>query len=140
MTRDLYLSIGTNMGDRQAYISQALELLDAELGVHYDRLSSIIETESWGFEGPNFLNCAVKYCVDIEPLEVLHICKKIEAQLGRNDTPEYNAVGERVYHDRPIDIDIVLYGDIKMDTPELTIPHPKMYEREFVMVPLKEIF
>ena len=70
---------------------------------------------------------------------ILEICKDIERRLGRTGEPEYDAEGQRIYRSRPIDIDILLFGEHKIDCPELTVPHKLMYERDFVMVPLKEI-
>lgn len=130
----LYLSLGTNLGDRQQNLKSALELIGREVGTVVSA-SDVIETDPWGFESPNpFLNMVVKVETDLKPLEVLDVTQKIERQLGRA-TKSVN--GE--YHDRLIDIDILLYDDLVMDTPELTIPHPLMYERKFVMEPLAQI-
>ncbi len=136
----VYLSLGTNQGDRRAQIDEALRRLDAALGRPYEALSSIIETPAWGFEGPDFLNCVVRYRTAKRPETLLRICKRIERAMGRTGTPEYDADGRRIYHDRPIDIDILLYGDERVDTPDLQIPHPLMEQRDFVMRPLREIF
>ena len=136
----VYLSLGTNQGDRRAQIDEALRRLDAAVGRPYEALSSIIETPSWGFEGPDFLNCVVRYRTAKRPHTLLRICKKIERAMGRTGAPEYDADGRRIYHDRPIDIDILLYGDDRVDTPDLKIPHPLMEQRDFVMRPLAEIF
>ena len=138
--QDVYLSLGSNQGDRQARIDEALRRLDKAVGRPYDALSSVIETPAWGFDGPPFLNCVVRYRTARRPETLLKICKRIERAMGRRGAPEYGADGRRIYRDRPIDIDILLYGDLSMDTPELTIPHPLMREREFVMRPLAEIF
>ena len=114
----------------------------------YKAVSSLLETEPWGFESEQkFLNAAVHYQLQLsegynpeaEGLMILEICKDIERRLGREMSVEYNASGERVYHNRPIDIDILLFGDHKIDCPELTVPHKLMYERDFVMIPLREI-
>ena len=130
----LYLSLGTNLDDRQKNLSLALELIGREVGTVVSA-SDIIETEPWGFDSSNrFLNMAIKVETTLQPLEVLHVTQEIERQLGRA-TKSVN--GE--YHDRLIDIDILLYDDLVMDTPELTIPHPLMYERKFVMEPLAQI-
>lgn len=130
----LYLSLGTNLGDRQQNLKSALELIGREVGTVVSA-SDIIETDPWGFESPNpFLNMVVKIETDLKPLEVLDITQEIERQLGRA-TKSVN--GE--YHDRLIDIDILLYDDLVMDTPELTVPHPLMHERKFVMEPLAQI-
>ena len=145
---DLYLSLGSNMGDREANIEIAISLLNIELKTPYKAVSSLLETEPWGFESDQkFLNAAVHYELrlkkgynpEAEGLMILEICKDIERRLGRTGGPEYGEGGERIYHSRPIDIDILLFGDHKIDCPELTIPHKLMYERDFVMIPLKEI-
>ena len=130
----LYLSLGTNMGDRRKNLSSALELIGHEVGTVVSE-SDIIETEPWGFESSNmFLNMVAKVETRLQPIEVLHATQKIERKLGRNK----KSVGG-AYQDRPIDIDILLYDDLVMNTPELTIPHPLMYQREFVMKPLAQI-
>jgi 2-amino-4-hydroxy-6-hydroxymethyldihydropteridine diphosphokinase len=136
------------MGDRMQNLEHALSMLNIELGVQYKALSSIIETEPWGFSSDNrFLNAAVHYELKLregynpeaEGLAILEICKDIERRLGRTGSPQYDEKGERIYTSRPIDIDILLLGDNKIDCDELTVPHKLMYERDFVMVPLKEI-
>ena len=130
----LYLSLGTNLGDRQKNLSFALEFIGREVGTVVSA-SDIIETEPWGFESSNsFLNMAVKVETILQPLEVLHTTQEIERKLGRTQKSV-----NREYHDRMIDIDILLYDDLVMNTPELTIPHPLMYQREFVMKPLSQI-
>lgn len=137
---DVYLSLGSNIGDRKVNIDSALNSLDEGLGCHYSALSSIVETKSWGFSGADFLNCVVRYRTGMEPGKLLALCKSIEYGMGRREKIEYAADGSRIYHDRVIDIDILLYGDEKIETPELTVPHPKMWERDFVRLPLSEIF
>ena len=82
----------------------------------------------------------MRYRTARRPETLLKICKRIERAMGRRGAPEYGADGRRIYRDRSIDIDILLYGDLSVETPELTIPHPLMREREFVMRPLAEIF
>ena len=145
---ELYLSLGSNQGDRRNNIENAISLLNIELGTPYKRVSSLLETQPWGFESEEmFLNAAVMYELDLpkgynpeaEGLLLLEICKSIERRLGRAGNPQYDERGERVYTDRPIDIDILLFGDNKIDCEELTVPHKLMYERDFVMIPLKEI-
>ena len=136
----VYLSLGTNQGDRRAQIEEALRRLDKAIGRPYDALSSIIETPAWGFDGADFLNCVVRYRTARRPETLLRICKRIERAMGRRETLEYDAEGRRIYHDRPIDIDILLYGDERVDTPDLQIPHPLMRQRDFIMRPLEEIF
>ena len=145
---DLYLSLGANQGDRAGNIEKALSLLNIELKTPYKALSSLIETEPWGFESvDNFINAAVLYQLHLpkgynpeaEGLMILEICKDIERRLGRTGGPVYDEAGERVYSSRPIDIDILLFGDNRIDCEELTVPHKLMWERDFVMTPLKEI-
>ena len=145
---DLYLSLGSNQGDRAQNIENAVSLLNVELRTPYKSISSLLETEPWGFESDEkFLNAAVHYQLRLkkgynpesEGLMILEICKDIERRLGRTGEPEYDAEGKRIYHSRPIDIDILLLGDNNIDCPELTVPHRLMYERNFVMIPLKEI-
>ena len=146
---DLYLSLGSNQGDRVENIENAISLLNIELKTPYKAVSSLLETEPWGFESEQkFLNAAVHYQLrlqegynpEAEALMILEICKDIERRLGRKEVLEYDEAGERIYHNRPIDIDILLFGEHRIDCPELTIPHKLMYERDFVMIPLKEIF
>ena len=144
----LYLSLGSNQGDRRKNIGDALSLLNIELGTPYKAVSSFIETEPWGFESEEkFINAAVLYELELkkgynteaEGLMILEICKDIERRLGRTGEPQYDDTGKRVYTSRPIDIDILLFGDNSIDCEELTVPHKLMYERDFVMKPLNEI-
>lgn len=144
----LYLSLGSNQGDRKRNIETAISLLNIELGTPYKAVSSFIETEPWGFDSDDrFINAAVLYELDLkrgynpeaEGLMILEICKDIERRLGREEGPLYDEDGNRIYKSRPIDIDILLLGDDKIDCPELTVPHKLMYERDFVMIPLREI-
>ena len=140
--------MGSNQGDRRKNIEDALSLLNIELGTPFKNVSSFMETEPWGFDSQEkFMNAAVLYELDMkkgynpeaEGLMILEICKDIERRLGRTGSPRYNEDGERIYTSRPIDIDILLLGDHKIDCPELTVPHKLMYERDFVMIPLQEI-
>ena len=144
----LYLSLGSNQGDREWNIETALSLLNIELKTPYKAVSSIHETEPWGFKSSQkFMNAVVLYELDLpegynpeaEGLMILEICKDIERRMGRTGEPQYDERGERIYSDRPIDIDILLFGNNEIDCPELTVPHKHMNERDFVMIPLKEI-
>lgn len=129
-----YLSLGSNLGDRHATMQSAILLLDSQAG-SVDRVSSAIETEPWGFKSANkFLNMCVRITTTLSPEQLLATTKDIELQLGRT-TKSVNGQ----YHDRPIDIDILTYDDIHINTPSLTLPHPHMHERNFVMIPLREI-
>lgn len=99
------------------------------------RQSSLIETKPWGFSSPNdFINSCICVSTTLSPHQVLRETQRIERDMGRILKSQN---GE--YHDRIIDIDILLYDDLHLSTPDLTIPHPLMQEREFVMIPLKEI-
>lgn len=140
--------MGSNQGDRERNIEAAISMLNIELKTPYKAVSSLIETEPWGFESEDkFLNGAVSYELrlkkgynpEAEGLRILEICKDIERRLGRRGGPEYDGYGNRIYKSRPIDIDILLFGDNKIDCEELTVPHKLMYERDFVMKPLQEI-
>ena len=138
-TRDLYLSLGSNLGDRKANLLKAVEMLDASLGKH-KRLSSIVETKSWGFEGEDFLNLAVMYETEMEGEQILRICKEVEKRIGREEEGiKMDEQGRRVYADRLIDVDILLLGEERICSEKLTVPHPRMWERDFVINPLKEI-
>jgi len=145
---DLYLSLGSNQGDRAQHLENALSLLNIELKRPYKEVSSFIETEPWGFDSDEkFLNAAVHYELELprgynpeaEGLMILEICKDIERRMGRSGEPQYDEGGHRIYTSRPIDIDILLFGENRIDCPELTVPHKLMYERDFVMIPLNEI-
>ena len=129
-----YLSLGSNLGDRHATMQSAILLLGKQAGT-VDRVSSAIETEPWGFKSANkFLNMCVRIITTLSPEQLLVTTKDIELQLGRT-TKSVNGQ----YHDRPIDIDILAYDDLHINTPSLTLPHPHMHERDFVMIPLREI-
>lgn len=130
--KELTLLLGTNLGNREANIAEALRRLDHAFCGRRLRFSGIIETEACGFAGPPFLNAAVVYSSARRPQTVLQICKRIERAMGRTDAPEFDAAGKRVYHDRIIDIDILTYGGLSIRTPELIIPHPQVQERLFV--------
>ena len=138
MTHDLYLSLGSNLGDRQATIQKALALIDERIGSIY-RVSSYLETDPVGFTSPHrFLNIACLVHTMMSPMDCLRETHMIEQELGRTDKsilPD----GTTLYQDRTIDIDLLLYDDLTITTPELTLPHPHMQERDFVMIPLREI-
>jgi 2-amino-4-hydroxy-6-hydroxymethyldihydropteridine diphosphokinase len=127
----VYLSLGTNKGNRERNIRRALCLLNIALGKRYKAISDIVNTKAAGFEGPDFLNCVAAYDLRLSPGALLRRCKRIERLMGRRDAPEYAPDGSRIYHDRVIDIDILLYGDRKVDEPGLQIPHPQLEARPF---------
>ena len=128
-----YLGLGTNIGNKRRNMITAAALLAERVG-DILALSGFYETEPWGFESENFfLNAAVKLKTSFSPLELLRITQRIEKELGRAEK------SSGVYHDRIIDIDILLYEDEVLQIPELTLPHPLMHERKLGMEPLDEI-
>ena len=134
----VYLGLGTNLGHREENLAEAIRLIDQRVG-EVERQSSVIETEPWGFCSENkFLNAVVLCLTDKTPREVLRLTQQIERDMGRRKNVNSQSVN-REYVDRPIDIDILLYDDITVDEPDLKIPHPLMHERDFVMIPLREI-
>ena len=143
---DLYLGLGSNLGEREVNLMKAVTMMDEAFGVTPERISKIYETPSWGFEGPAFLNMCILYRIPVETPSVEHVTglfhkmKEIEKALGRDDSPEYDAEGNRVYHNRTIDIDILYYGNEIINTEKLTIPHPLIEQRDFVKKPLKELY
>lgn len=130
----LYLSLGTNLGNRKANIRKAIEKIQEQIG-DIVRQSALYETAPWGFSSPNdFINACVCVATILSPRQVLLATQRIEREMGRTMKSK-----DGEYHDRIIDIDILLYDDVQVNEPDLKIPHPLMHEREFVMVPLKEI-
>ena len=128
------LALGTNLGDREKAIQEAVRRIGEEVGT-VERESSLIETKPWGFTSThNFINAAVRVSTSLSPRNVLETTQHIEREMGRTRKST-----ERQYHDRVIDIDILLYDNIEVDEPDLHIPHPLMHERDFVMRPLQEI-
>ena len=139
---EVYLGLGSNIGDRKSYIDRALAMLDAQDGVRIDAVSDMLETKPWGFvSDSDFMNCAARIFVEesITPNSLLSICKNIEKSLGRKENVEFDESGKRIYHSREIDIDILFYGTQKLEDENLKIPHPLMKSRDFVMVPLRQI-
>ena len=130
----VYLGLGSNIGDRRQCIADAIRLVSERVGAVL-RQSTLIETEPWGFQSKHkFLNGVILCETDRSPREVLALTQQIERDLGRKKKSHSSR-----YHDRPIDIDILLYDDLTVDEPDLRIPHPLMHERDFVMIPLNEI-
>lgn len=145
----VYLLLGTNLGDRRANLAAAMRALEGQFGKP-EVVSQIAETEAVGFDGPAFLNCVVRYRTRRRPQTVLKVCKAIERDMGRREIMEFRQDGTRIYHDRVIDIDILLYcpvkpasaapgGSIVLDSPGLTIPHPQVESRAFVRPLLEEV-
>jgi 2-amino-4-hydroxy-6-hydroxymethyldihydropteridine diphosphokinase len=127
----VYLSLGSNLGDREANLRAAIAAL-ADAGVRVVKVSSFYETEPVDYlDQPWFLNCAVEAETALAPLELLHALRGIETRLGSKK--------EFVKGPRRLDMDILLYGDETIELPELQIPHPRMLQRNFVLAPLAEI-
>ena len=130
----VYFSLGSNLGDKAGNIREAINRIGELIG-EVDRQSTLLITEPWGFESDNsFVNAAVRCITTLSPFEILHLTQDIERAMGRTVKSS-----DGQYHDRIIDIDILMYDDIHITTPELTLPHPLMKERDFVMIPLSEI-
>ena len=135
-----YLGLGSNLGNRDDHLKQALALLEERAG-RVERLSAFIRTAPWGFRSDNgFLNAALCLHTDLTPFELLDVCQQIEHDLGRTAKS-----ADGVYADRIIDIDLLLYGnsvdcaDEVIDSPRLTLPHPLMHVRAFVLQPMAQI-
>ena len=136
----VYLGLGSNLGDREEHIRKAIALIGESIGLVI-RQSSLIESEPWGFESSNkFLNGVILVETSLTPRQLLRATQKIERQLGRKKKSTDSCLLTPVsYSDRSIDIDILLYDDLTVDEPDLKIPHPLMEQRDFVMIPLNEI-
>ncbi len=125
-----YLSLGSNLGHREANIASALKMLGQEARIL--KVSSLYETEPVGYKDqPRFLNCVCSVETELAPQALLELVKTMEKNLGRKRTLRFGP--------RLIDIDILFYDDLILDSPDLVIPHPRLAERAFVLVPLKEI-
>ncbi|MBQ3925431.1 MAG: 2-amino-4-hydroxy-6-hydroxymethyldihydropteridine diphosphokinase [Bacteroidaceae bacterium] len=141
----VYLSLGTNLGDKEQNLLSAITTIGRRIGPIRAQ-SAFLATEPWGFESDNtFLNCAVCVETTLSPIALLDETQQIERDMGRTQksTSQLSTVNCQLstvtYHDRIIDIDILLYDDLHITTPRLTIPHPLMYKRDFVLIPLREI-
>ena len=131
------IGLGGNIGDRAGYLAQARRMVDTRAGVTV-RASTLAETESWGFNAPAFLNQIVVILTELEPLELLDVLQGIERQLGRTVKTHYEN-GVPVYHNRPIDLDILDYDHIVYHDDRLTLPHPHIHDRDFVLQQLEEL-
>ena len=130
----VYLGLGSNLGNRCSILEEAISNIDRRIG-QVLRQSSFMETEPWGFDSPNkLLNACVCVQTTLFPRQVMKITQDIEKDMGR-----VHKTTNGKYTDRIIDIDILLYDNLQIDEPDLKIPHPLMEEREFVMIPLREI-
>jgi 2-amino-4-hydroxy-6-hydroxymethyldihydropteridine diphosphokinase len=132
-TRLGYLGLGSNVGDRESHLRRAIEDL-REHGVEVEAVSSLYETEPVGeiLDQPDFLNAAIRIRTELEPEPLLDVCKAIEVEHGR-------AFAGPRHGPRPIDIDLLLLGDLELSTERLTLPHPEVTSRRFVLAPLLEL-
>jgi 2-amino-4-hydroxy-6-hydroxymethyldihydropteridine diphosphokinase len=126
-----YLALGSNVGDRLATLQRAVDLLGAIVGVRVARSSRVFETAPVGPPQPDFLNAVVEVDTSLEPRELLNACLEIERELGRERLERWGP--------RTIDVDVLSFDALEVDEPELRIPHPRMHERAFVLVPLGEL-
>lgn len=134
MMQKVYLGIGTNLGNRENNLKEALNMIEAHAG-KVRSVSCVYETEPWGFQSDNsFLNIVAEISTSLSPFELLGRLLMIELFIGRVREGE-----EEGYKSRIIDLDILFYGDEIMETKALTIPHPLLHKRGFVLVPLLEI-
>jgi 2-amino-4-hydroxy-6-hydroxymethyldihydropteridine diphosphokinase len=131
-TQFAFLGLGSNLGDRLAYLQRAVELLDADRRTRVDAVSSVYETEPVG--GPeqgSYLNLVVRVATRRTPLALLGLCADVERALGR--------VRRERWGPRAVDVDILLYGDRRLTRPGLRVPHPRLHERAFALIPLLEV-
>ena len=127
-----YVGLGANLGDREATIRRALELLDAQPGICVTAVSPLRETEPVGVtEQPRFLNGAAALETDLSPRELLDSLLRVERQLGR--------VRDARWGPRTIDLDLLVYGDVVLAEPGLELPHPRLHERPFALEPLRDL-
>jgi 2-amino-4-hydroxy-6-hydroxymethyldihydropteridine diphosphokinase len=127
-----YIGLGSNLADREGTIEQAVGLLGAEPGIEVVAVSSLRETEPWGrVAQPAFLNGAVAVETTLEPRALLGVLLDVERRLGR--------VRDERWGPRTIDLDLLLYGDVVLDEPGLTVPHPRLHERAFALEPLQDL-
>lgn len=129
---EAYVALGSNMGDREQLLMQAIELVDRDPAIEVCRVSGIYETDPVGYtDQPPFLNMAIAIRTTLPPIELLRKLLDYELQLGR--------VRQIRWGPRTIDLDLLLYDNVRMDQEELTLPHPRMMERSFVLVPLNDV-
>jgi 2-amino-4-hydroxy-6-hydroxymethyldihydropteridine diphosphokinase len=132
MSATAHIGLGSNLGERLENLQQATRRLAESGGIRVSQTSSVYETRPWGVEDqPRFLNAVIEIWTELSPHDLLARCQEIEDALGRERTQEW---GPRV-----IDLDILLYGDRKIGTDDLTVPHPHLEQRAFVLVPLTDV-
>ena len=129
----MYLSLGSNLGDRMALLNEAIRLIEESIGSVESR-SNMVETEPWGYLSTHrFINACIAVKTERLPQDCLIALQSIEKRMGRLKS------GKKGYSDRLIDIDLILYDDLIVETPELVLPHPHLHERLFVLQPMMEI-
>ncbi len=133
----VFLSLGSNKGDRLKYLEKAIILIQNKTG-KIVKISDIFESKSWAYEDNDYLNALIEIETDLSPEELLKKTQKIEKELGRN-TKTYTKNGKTVYSARTIDIDIIFYDGKIINSEHLTIPHPLMHLRRFVLFPMTQI-
>lgn len=132
MSTVAYLALGANLGDRLGNLQRAVDALGARPGIRVKRSSRVYETEpAGGPDQPEYLNAVVEVETDLPALGLLEACLAVEADLGR--------VRSERWGPRPIDVDVLTYGTETIEGPDLVVPHPRMHERGFVLVPLAEL-
>ena len=137
MSHRAVIGLGSNLGKREFYIRLANRLVEWEVGRVVQR-SSVIETPAWGFESDPFLNQVIVVETELSPLELLDVLQGIERRLGRTQKSTVED-GKPVYHARTIDLDILDYDRMRYYDDRLTLPHPRIAEREFVLASLREL-
>ncbi len=128
-----YLGLGSNVGDRAGHLRAAIELLRTR-EVTVEEVSPLYETEPVGeiLDQPDFLNAAIRICTNLEPELLLDVCKRVEVERGRQlDAPRHSP--------RPLDVDLLLLGELELSTAHLTLPHPEVTRRRFVLAPLLDL-
>ena len=130
--KDIFLGLGSNVGDREDYLRKAISILGDREDIQLNRISSIYETEPWGKTNQDFfLNQVAEIETELDPWELMAICQEIEKSLGREKNEKW---GPRI-----IDIDLLLFGEQIVDEENLQVPHPRLSERWFVLIPLNEV-
>jgi 2-amino-4-hydroxy-6-hydroxymethyldihydropteridine diphosphokinase len=138
MINNIYIALGSNIEPRESYINLAIEEIGSFTSLV--KISSVIESKPVGFESDvDFLNAVIQISCELTPRELLLKLQEIEKKLGRDKKSTFDSRGKQIYSSRIIDLDILFYGNQVLISPRLTIPHPEIYNRDFVLFPLKEI-
>jgi 2-amino-4-hydroxy-6-hydroxymethyldihydropteridine diphosphokinase len=131
--QEAFVALGANMGDRESSLAEAIRWLQADAEIEVRRISKVYETAPVGFtDQPSFLNMAVSLVTDLDPVPLLRRLLAIEQEMGR--------VRDVRWGPRNIDLDLLVHGEASMESPELTLPHPRMRQRAFVLVPLRDVW